>query len=465
MQNQIDTLRQLNYELIKNLGLFRQRAGLSFGQRHTLYHINAHQGLSIQELAELLQVDHSTMSRNVKKLMQADLVETFQDDADKRRKMIALSAVSRQVLDEATESINLTISNALQSLDEDEIENVITNLRKYSKAWKGFVDNVLNSKTDKIWKRNIGADTGDIQNALSLAEYLPVIEEGTCVACTRGRCMRRIYYMRMSGTGNFILKTGGICYGDEEYYGVKINGGFPGNMENYGLPSILGIIYICDARNGSPIAIMDSVTISKWRTGAATAVAAKYLAPEGRVQLGVFGYGTQAEIQAKALSLVRPIEIIRVSGRNVRKSGIVFSQAAKRTRHTGNLLFRGRGCPVQQPYRNSHSGTQVLYPQRMDTAGMFHCRNRGGQSRKQELDPRLVASSVVVTDIRVQACRVGESQHAISQGLMGKESIYAEVGKSSQAGKCAPPPESIIIYDSTGTALQDISVGWRSLKS
>ena len=134
MQNQIDTLRQLNYELIKNLGLFRQRAGLSFGQRHTLYHINAHQGLSIQELAELLQVDHSTMSRNVKKLMQ---VETFQDDADKRRKMIALSAVGRQVLDEATESINLTISNALQSLDEDEIENVITNLRKYSKALEG----------------------------------------------------------------------------------------------------------------------------------------------------------------------------------------------------------------------------------------------------------------------------------------------------------------------------------------
>ena len=69
--------------------------------------------------------------------MQADLVETFQDDADKRRKMITLSAVGRQVLAEATESINLTISNALQSLDEDEIENVITNLRKYSKALEG----------------------------------------------------------------------------------------------------------------------------------------------------------------------------------------------------------------------------------------------------------------------------------------------------------------------------------------
>ena len=159
----------------------------------------------------------------------------------------------------------------------------------------------------------------DIQNALSLAEYLPVIEEAHALHA-QGKVYAPDLLHADVRNGEFHLKTGGICYGDEEYYGVKINGGFPGNMENYGLPSILGIIYICDARNGSPIAIMDSVTISKWRTGAATAVVAKYLAPEGRVQLGVFGYGTQAEIQAKALSLVRPIEIIRVSGRNVRKA-------------------------------------------------------------------------------------------------------------------------------------------------
>ena len=43
----------------------------------------------------------------------------------------------------------------------------------------------------------------DIQNALSLAEYLPVIEEAHALQ-HKGRCMRRIYYMRMSGTGNFI---------------------------------------------------------------------------------------------------------------------------------------------------------------------------------------------------------------------------------------------------------------------
>lgn len=43
---------------------------------------------------------------------------------------------------------------------------------------------------------------------------------------------------------------------------------------------------------------------------------------------------------------------------------------------------------------------------------------------------------------------------------MGKESIYAELGEIVTGRKiCPASPESIIIYDSTGTALQDISVG------
>lgn len=134
MQEQIDTLRELNYELIKNLGLFRRRAGLLFGQRHTLYHIKKHEGVSIQELAELLQVDHSTMSRNIKKMKQADLIEIYQDNTDKRRKIIALSELGKRLLEETTESINHTISNILNSLNEDEIEAIIINLRKYSNA-------------------------------------------------------------------------------------------------------------------------------------------------------------------------------------------------------------------------------------------------------------------------------------------------------------------------------------------
>ncbi len=154
MQNQIDTLRQLNYELIKNLGLFRQRAGLSFGQRHTLYHINAHQGLSIQELAELLQVDHSTMSRKFKKLMQR-LWKAYQDDAEQKAvDEKPCLQVGRQVL--TSDGIHQPhhFPMVCKSLDEDRNrECPLQILRKYSKPWNGFVDNVFKFENRQKWKK------------------------------------------------------------------------------------------------------------------------------------------------------------------------------------------------------------------------------------------------------------------------------------------------------------------------
>lgn len=134
MQNYIDTLRLLNYELVKELGMFKRRANLSFSMRHTLHHINSNSGLSIQELAELLHVEHSTMSRNIKKLVQDNLVELYQDEKDKRRKIILLTEKGKVRLAEATESINQTISQILNVLNDEEIESIIAGIRKYTEA-------------------------------------------------------------------------------------------------------------------------------------------------------------------------------------------------------------------------------------------------------------------------------------------------------------------------------------------
>ena len=136
MQNHIDTLRLLNYELVRELGLFKRRANLSFSQRHTLHHIANNSGLSIQELAELLYVEHSTMSRNIKKLVQENFVELYQDEEDKRRKIIVLTKKGEACLSEATASINQTISKILKVPNEEEIESIITGIRKYTDALK-----------------------------------------------------------------------------------------------------------------------------------------------------------------------------------------------------------------------------------------------------------------------------------------------------------------------------------------
>ena len=89
------------------------------------------------ELADFLHVEHSTMSRNIKKLVQAGLVDIYQDEKDKRRKVITLSAAGESRLAEATDSINETISKILEVLDDEEIEIVIHGIHRYCEALKG----------------------------------------------------------------------------------------------------------------------------------------------------------------------------------------------------------------------------------------------------------------------------------------------------------------------------------------
>ena len=296
-----------------------------------------------------------------------------------------------------------------------------------------------------------------IEESLCLNDYLPIIEN-----VHKCHANQQVYEPDLIHadvhSGEFHLKTGGIISSDNEYYGVKINGGFLNNNQQYQLPNILGIIYICDAKNGYPLAIMDSVTISRYRTGAATAVAASYLAPKTKIHLGIFGYGAQAFIQAKTLIKVCDIQEIRISGRN-------FEKAKQFAQKLQSELLLPVCCDVPENTCRKSNVIITTTPSReyyikkeWITPGTFIAAVGADSPGKQELQPELVASSMVVADIKKQVCRVGESQHAIRQGLMSSDGIYAEIGEIITGRKDCPPPGQTIIYDSTGTALQDIAV-------
>jgi ornithine cyclodeaminase/alanine dehydrogenase-like protein (mu-crystallin family) len=77
---------------------------------------------------------------------------------------------------------------------------------------------------------------------------------------------------------------------------------------------------------------------------------------------------------------------------------------------------------------------------------------------KQELDPQLLASSKVVADITEQCAEIGDLHHAIAAGLMGIADVHAELGELVAGRKPGrTSPEEITIFDSTGTALQDVA--------
>jgi hypothetical protein len=77
--------------------------------------------------------------------------------------------------------------------------------------------------------------------------------------------------------------------------GLKWVSGFPQNFQR-GLPYINGLLILNNPDTGLPISVMDCVWITAMRTGAATAVAAKYLARTDSSILGILGGGGQGEL-------------------------------------------------------------------------------------------------------------------------------------------------------------------------
>ena len=88
--------------------------------------------------------------------------------------------------------------------------------------------------------------------------------------------------------------------------GVKWVSGYPGNQER-GLPYISGLLILNDDETGIPYAVMDCTWITAYRTGAATALAARYLArPESQVA-GILACGVQGRTNLEALKVVFPL--------------------------------------------------------------------------------------------------------------------------------------------------------------
>lgn len=89
--------------------------------------------------------------------------------------------------------------------------------------------------------------------------------------------------------------------------GLKWVSGFPQNLEK-GLPYISGLFILNDVQTGLPISVMDCTWITGARTGAASAVAAKYLARPESTSIGIVACGLQGRTNLEAMACVFPLE-------------------------------------------------------------------------------------------------------------------------------------------------------------
>ena len=91
-------------------------------------------------------------------------------------------------------------------------------------------------------------------------------------------------------------------------------------------------------------------------------------------------------------------------------------------------------------------------------AGAFVAAVGADNPEKQEIEPALLAASAVVADVLEQCATIGDLHHAIAAGLMRREDVRAELAdvvSGRKPGRLSA--DEIVVFDSTGTALQDVA--------
>ncbi len=101
-----------------------------------------------------------------------------------------------------------------------------------------------------------------------------------------------------------------------EAIGVKWVAGYPDNPQR-GLPYISGLLVLNDADTGLPLAVMDCTWITAKRTGAATALAARYLARPDSRTVGILGCGVQGRSNLEALRVLFPVQRVMAYDRSL----------------------------------------------------------------------------------------------------------------------------------------------------
>jgi alanine dehydrogenase len=132
----------------------------------------------------------------------------------------------------------------------------------------------------------------DVAALLTLDECIVAVEQAF-KAHAEGRSLRPGVLGVHARGGGFHIKAAGLEL-SRPYFAAKVNGNFFQNNQRFGLPNIQGLIVLCDAENGSPLAVMDSSEITILRTGAATGVATKYLARIDASVATISGHGASA---------------------------------------------------------------------------------------------------------------------------------------------------------------------------
>jgi ornithine cyclodeaminase/alanine dehydrogenase-like protein (mu-crystallin family) len=225
-----------------------------------------------------------------------------------------------------------------------------------------------------------------------------------------------------------------------------------------GLPTLHASYVLSDPETGAPLAFMEAGFLTAIRTGAASAVAAKYLARPDSRRVACFGAGVQAEFQLRCLKAVLPIESIAVVGRDPARSQ-AFAERMRNALSVSVEVSRDRRAAVREAdivtcattsSRPVFTGRDLRPGAHVDLVGAF-------RPDRREADTEAVKRSRVVVDTYHGAwTEAGDLLIPIKAGAITRRHVRAELAEVVARKKPGRTRlDEITLFKSVGWAPED----------
>jgi alanine dehydrogenase len=248
----------------------------------------------------------------------------------------------------------------------------------------------------------------------------------------------------------------------EHAVGTKLMTVFPGNPA-VGLPYGQGVITLFSTRDGAPLAVLDARYVTEVRTAATSAIATRLLAGRNAARLAILGTGVQAAAHARFMTRVRPIESIRLAGRDPEKVQMLA------TALSAELDLPVTPCPTYEAaVRGSdlvcgttHSEAPVILGDWL--APGMHVNSVGLNRGGREIDAETVRRSLVVVESRPSAMSdpvagSNDLMWPVRDGVISADHVRLELGdliSGRDPGRTRP--DEITLFKSVGAAIEDIA--------
>jgi alanine dehydrogenase len=261
--------------------------------------------------------------------------------------------------------------------------------------------------------------------------------------------------------GGSIHVKSGLLPGSRLAFASKVNVNLPDNWKLRQLPTIQGMVVVSDAKDGRPLAMMESITLTGIRTAATAALAAEYGARKHSSRVAIIGCGAQAGFQLEAVRAVFPVETVRVFDVDTARADAFAGAHSTATFSVATASsVRDAVIDVDICITCTTSKSPVLTDD-LDLRGCFVAAIGADNPEKQEIAPALMRRARILVD-EIEACASGgDLNHALRAGTMSKDQVHAELADLAAGRKLGRMiEEELVVFDSTGSGVQDVAAAW-----